>query len=209
MATTTNVSELYLAVYHRREAEVLRLLAEGVRVGRDTAPDLKEHPLFFTSSVLMLAMYRGMSVEVVEGLLKAGAPANGVCEFTFQDMLSFVLYKCVTGGTERQLAYMQRLIAAGAYIPEHVADELIDAYLWGSTRYSRDQLRSMIGDMVWQFNKWDKCAARIQRAWRAYRQAKAARRIQACLRSYIYHPEHIWSDGQTTVARLFTKYGTV
>ena len=196
---------LYLAIFHRRQAVAEWLLAHGAdpRISPELYISNDRCRPYVTSSTLGMAMFRNMTPEFIKALLKAGVDIHHQNEVTENNMLNFVVkHLKFQLSPQRRMEYMRILLDHGVRVQFSTMMYLIESYLFGNSLFAGEDLGNIIGDIMWRCYGPDRCATKIQRAWRTYRRVKACKKIQSIVRTIIFHPDHIWADGLPTFRHL-------
>jgi hypothetical protein len=167
-------------------------------------------PRYITTHMLKRAMRNGMPIWFIEKLLARGAPTDPSPKTVFfrKNIFEFVLIDCRMLHTDFMVGYMKALLAGSTAIPSAtVVDTLYEAFFYDgmSPNYPKEILYDLLGQLMWREAKEEIMATRIQRYWRSFRMRKATIAIQRAVRTKIWHPDHLWGNGKTTVQNMFGK----
>ena len=198
---------LFLAIFHRRQAVAEWLLAHGAdpRISPELWLSGEHYRPYLSSSILAMALYRGMTPDFITALLKAGVNVYHWNEYTHNSMFDLVVFHLNFLSPQTRIQYLRILLDHGAEVNFSAMNYLIESYNYGDHLFAGVDLQPLIGDVVWRYYGPEKCAINIQRTWREYRRVKACKKIQSIVRSIILHPDHVWGDGLSTFQHFAQK----
>jgi hypothetical protein len=166
---------------------------------------------YLSTSIVQVAIRKNISEAFLIRLLNHNKTKtyqhlrSHLCEYSYINLIQILLRHgpWYNIGSEVIVKRIMLLLSYGAPLDTDAYEHLINAYLYGESYISRKDLEPVIGEIAWAYMRDDLSAYRIQTAWRTYRKRKASIQIQRFYKTYLYHPDHIWTDGKTTTDRLF------
>ena len=221
--TARGETGLFLAIYEGMEQVAMWFLSQGADpwiVPDIKSDNVKNKNVYLSSSPVHYAFRQHFSMAFLRELLACDPKKSTEHiqtyrnEYVFKPLLDLLVFRGFTWFRLSSAEIVERI----QLLIEYDAIVSYDVYGFITARYysaedmdasysflmiSKGDLKECVGAIAYQYMKHDLKAVQIQRVWRRRRLIRATKTLQCRLRERIYHPDHVWKNGKTTLERVF------